>query len=252
MNKYKVYDFPECESIVVSGDIHGDFDDLVNKMCVQYEMRNTLLIVAGDCGFGFEDKNYYGSIARRNARIMNKANNWILFVRGNHDNPDYFDGVAFKHKRFIAIPDYSVVKACEHSILCIGGAISVDRQYRRDEPNCYWASEPPIFDEQLLTQITSANRIDTVVTHTAPSFCELQSKSGLIIWSLGDDTLLEDVDNERSTMDKIYKKLRSDGHPISHWYYGHFHQSWHSEIEGVLFKMLDIMEFAEMNCRSPL
>lgn len=47
---YNLYEFPECESIVISGDIHGDFNLLVNKMCMQYKMENTLLIVAGDCG----------------------------------------------------------------------------------------------------------------------------------------------------------------------------------------------------------
>ena len=51
---YKIYEFPECKSIIISGDIHGDFNLLVNKMCMQYKMENTLLIVAGDCGFGFE------------------------------------------------------------------------------------------------------------------------------------------------------------------------------------------------------
>ena len=46
--------FPSAKSIAVSGDIHGDFNQLVFKLCVQYQMRDTLLIVAGDCGFGFE------------------------------------------------------------------------------------------------------------------------------------------------------------------------------------------------------
>ena len=51
--------FPEAKSIIVSGDIHGDFNLLVNKVCVQYQMRDTLVVVAGDCGFGFENKGYY-------------------------------------------------------------------------------------------------------------------------------------------------------------------------------------------------
>ena len=124
--------FPEAKSIVVSGDIHGDFNLLVNKLCVQYEMKDTVLIVAGDCGFGFEQKGYYENIVRRNSKRMNAANNWIVFVRGNHDNPAYFDGKTFNHKRFVAVPDYSVLQACGHTILCIGGAISIDRQYRKD------------------------------------------------------------------------------------------------------------------------
>lgn len=45
-------------------------------------MENTLLIVAGDCGFGFENKSYYENIVKKNAKRMNDNNNWILFVRG--------------------------------------------------------------------------------------------------------------------------------------------------------------------------
>lgn len=48
----KHLNFPSAKSIVVSGDIHGDFNQLIFKMCVQYQMRDTLLIVAGDCGIG--------------------------------------------------------------------------------------------------------------------------------------------------------------------------------------------------------
>lgn len=55
---YNIYEFPECKSIIISRDIHGDFNLLVNKMCVQYRMENTLLIVAGDCGFGFESFSF--------------------------------------------------------------------------------------------------------------------------------------------------------------------------------------------------
>lgn len=265
---FALYDFPECDSIVVSGDIHGDFNLLVNKMCVQYQMRNTLLIVAGDCGFGFEKKDYYENMVRRNVKRINEHNNWILFLRGNHDNPAYFDGTTFKHKRFIAIPDYSVVKAKEHTILCVGGAISIDRHYRIEvweqkqkklhkythktsiedklQTNYYWVNEAPNYNEDLLSMITAAYQVDTIITHTAPSFCELQSKSGLTQWAANDEHLLVDVQKERETMDAVYEKMKGTHQPISHWFYGHFHQSWHSSIEGVLFRMLDIMEFYEI------
>ena len=263
---YNIYEFPEYESIVISGDIHGDFNLLVNKMCVQYRMENTLLIVAGDCGFGFENKGYYENIVKKNAKRMNEANNWILFVRGNHDNPAYFDGCTFKHKRFIAIPDYSIVKACSHTLLCIGGAISIDRSYRLNaweqiqkkyhnpshnltegvyERNYYWTNEKPVFNAELLEKIISEQTIDTVITHTSPSFCELQNKDELYRWSSDDAQLMTDVQQERETMDHIYQMIKESQTTVL-WCYGHFHQSWHSDIEGILFKMLDIMEFYEI------
>ncbi len=186
-------------------------------------MKDTLVIVAGDCGFGFERKGYYENIVKHNAKRVNESNNWFLFIRGNHDNPAYFDGKTFRYKRFTCIPDYSVVKANGHTILCVGGAISVDRQPRIDawehnqrkahryshnssdnellSPNYYWQDEAPVFNNDLLSEITNLHKIDTVVTHTAPSFCELQNKDGLLQWAIYDNSLLDDVQKERETMD---------------------------------------------------
>ena len=77
-------------------------------------------------------------------------------------------------------------------------------------------------------------------------FYLLQNKDGLLQWAIYDNSLLDDVQKERETMDAIYTKLRAETITLTHWYYGHFHQSWHSSIDGVLFKMLDIMELAEI------
>ena len=41
-------------------------------------MKDTLVIVAGDCGFGFERKGYYENIVKRNAKRVNESNNWFL------------------------------------------------------------------------------------------------------------------------------------------------------------------------------
>ena len=103
-----------------------------------------------------------------------------------------------------------------------------------------------MYNESLLNEIGNNFQIDTVITHTAPSFCELIAKDGISEWAEWDDNLFADIDKERKTIDQIFNHLKSDGHPVSHWYYGHFHRSWTSEIEGVLFSMLDIMEFKEI------
>ena len=181
--------FPEAKSIVASGDIHGDFIQLVFKLCVQYQMKDTILIVAGDGGFGFENKESYEKMVKQNVKRMNEANNWIVFIRGNHDNPAYFDGYTFKYKRFIAIPDYTILQARSHTVLCVGGGISIDRQYRLQAwekkqvrsvsesstdklaRNVYWSTEAPVFDKEKMVTISAKYTVDAAITHTAPSFC---------------------------------------------------------------------------------
>ena len=88
--------------------------------------------------------------------------------------------------------------------------------------------------------------IDTVITHTSPSFCELSSHFGLLEWAERDDTLLEDVEHERKEMDSLYDYLYVKNHPLRHWFYGHFHQSWHCEIDGIIYDMIDCMELREL------
>ena len=279
MNQIKTYSYPEAQSIVVCGDIHGEFNTLIYKMCIQYGMTDTLLIVAGDCGFGFEKQGYYENVFRHNSARLTKANNWIAMVRGNHDDPAYFDEERISHRRFRTIPDYSIVQACGHNILCVGGAVSIDRSFRKEHDSrnhslsrhfsrlsiaqaslalrsayrkgssgtaSYWPDEMPVFDEPKLSEIDRQFKIDSVITHTAPSFCELLSKAGLSGWAERDAELLTDCEKERETMDRLFEHLKAAGHLLSHWYYGHFHQSWNSGIDDILFSMLDIMEFKEL------
>ena len=249
-----VFDYPEVKSVVICGDIHGEFREMVFRLCARYGMNDTLLIVAGDCGFGFEKPAYYEQVFSRISSKLSKANNYIAMVRGNHDDPSYFNEQRVCHKRFRTIPDYGVIKACGHNILCVGGAVSVDRfvriakdsHFRSAQTATYWMNEMPYIDQERMSIITQNILIDTVVTHTAPSFCELIDKAGLSGWAQIDPSLLEDCSKERNVMDQIYDFLTTNNQSVNHWYYGHFHQSWNSSINGILFSMLDILEFKEL------
>jgi DNA repair exonuclease SbcCD nuclease subunit len=254
----KVYKYPDAKSLVICGDIHGDFVPLVYEITVRYGMRDTLVIVAGDCGFGFEKPDAYNNIFQRIEKRLVQNNCWIAMVRGNHDDPAYFElqadgNTLIHHARWQTVPDYAVIQACGRMVLCVGGAVSVDRQIRKREmerhlgKRYYWPNETVRYDAEALEAIRDAGlKVDTVVTHTAPSMCEFQSKQGLATWAQCDATLLDDCNAERAAMDDIIEHLKQDKHPLERWYYGHFHNSWHSEIDGVWFKMLDIMELLEV------
>lgn len=95
MNSFHTYSFPNAKNVVVCGDIHGEFNAVIYKLCVQYQMTDTVLIIAGDCGFGFDKPGYYDNVYNRNSSRLSKANNWVVMIRGNHDDPAFFRRNAF-------------------------------------------------------------------------------------------------------------------------------------------------------------
>lgn len=242
------FNYPNVKSIVVCGDIHGEFESLVIDVCVRRGMRDTLVIVAGDCGFGFRYIGYYNQLYLHWLRKrLEAANVYMVFVRGNHDNPALFNSEKISWMRFFAVPDYSVVSACGHQVLCVGGAVSIDRG-SRTEGKDWWMNEGPSLRPDLMADIAKRGfRIDSVVTHVAPSFCENVTPPQFVqAYIESDPTLLSDMRHERDVMDGLLANLHHDGHPLRHWYYGHYHHSWNAEIDGVDFTMLDIMELKEV------
>ena len=83
--------------------------------------------------------------------------------------------------------------------------------------------------------------VDVLITHTAPSWCFPQQFNEMVYgWATEDAYLLEDLTEERSVMDEIFKKCKPKYH-----YYRHFHSSWTEEINGCKHKLLNINELYE-------
>ena len=252
-----LYDYTEYKNLVVCGDIHGEFSTLAYNV-KRLGIENSVIIVAGDCGVGFEKETHYPQLYGKLRKSFDKSNNLLLLVRGNHDDPAYFDGAKIDFERMKCIPDYSVVKAAGRNVLCVGGATSIDRKHRlkamwleevwrrRPVRRTYWENEAPVFYEFALTEIAASGiEIDCVVTHTRPSFCYPHSKKGIEGWLAEDDTLAADLDNERAVMDRLHERLHADGHPVRDWFYAHFHDSRTEFIGDIRFSLLGIMELKQ-------
>ncbi len=247
-------DYSNYNSLCVCGDIHGEFRTLMFNI-KRLGIENSVIIVAGDCGIGFEQESHYTQLYNKLVKTLDATNNLLLLVRGNHDDPAYFDGEKINFERMKCIPDYSVVLAANRKVLCIGGAVSIDRKHRRDSMwidqlkngkarPLYWENEAAVFNIQALSELRDM-KIDTVVTHTCPSFCYPVSKAGIESWLLQDAELLGDLNAERSEVDKIYNQLIADNHPLKNWYYAHFHQSNTEFINNISYSLLNIMEIKE-------
>ena len=256
---YKHYTYNiNPSNVIVIGDLHGEFSLLYYKI-KSLEIENSIIIVAGDCGFGFEKKQYYIDVYNSFKKYLIEKNVTVLFIRGNHDDPDYFNNEIINFEHWITIPDYSVISLLydnkTYNILCVGGAISVDRIYRipnDDESNVkyrkykktYWDNEKPIYNPDIIDEITQDGIvIDTVITHTSPNFAPLHTKNGLSGYLILDPLFFDDLENERETITKIYNHLiNSNKHNVKLWIYGHFHKHDNYMCEnGVNFKLLDMV-----------
>jgi predicted phosphodiesterase len=245
------------------GDMHGEFNSLQGLM-KRTEFTDTVFVLCGDIGFGFEKEEHYKNIFNKLSKTASQFNDEFIFIRGNHDCPQYFDGKKINRKYFKAIPDYTVIQTPVHNILCVGGATSIDRSgriaatrqnaiqyaYYHQCPleeaeklcrQCYWPDEVPVYDEETLNELNQLGiKIDIVATHTCPSFTKPLNKNGIQSWIVVDPKLEADIDAERKVMDDIYNKLIEDGHPLYKWFYGHYHFHNQEYIDGIQFVMLDM------------
>jgi len=249
-----LYDLPpNYQSLCVCGDIHGEFRQLVYNI-KRLSITDSVVVVAGDCGIGFEKSEYYNQLYNRISPTLKKQQVKLLLIRGNHDDPAYFDGTKINFPFMTALPDYSVLKFQGQHALCVGGGISVDRAPRirnmwfdraKGNKSCpvYWEDEQVVFNETILDEIKADGiKIDAVIAHTAPSFCYPTTKDGVAGWFLNDSTLERDLETERVTMDHLFTYLTSNNHPMKNWFYGHFHASINEFIRNVGFCLLDIQE----------
>ena len=226
--------FDTYKKFLVCGDIHGEFKTLLYEL-KRKQIEDAVVLVAGDCGIGFEKPAYYEQLY----------------------NPDYFENRLIDYPRMKTIPDYCVIQFSGNNILCIGGAVSIDREYRETQMGLaklknrtvtyYWKDEIPVYAPEKLSEIkTDGLKINTVITHTAPSFCFPTTKSGIEGWLEQDNTLSADLDYEGKVMDEIYEHLKVDNHPLSTWFYAHFHASKVEYISGIRFQLLNILELMQV------
>ena len=154
------------DNIIACGDVHGEFEALAEKIA-EYGISDATVVVAGDCGFGFEPWRFYDRLYRERLHTrLEQANVLLLMVRGNHDDPRYFDGEMIDYPCMKTLPDYTVVHTRSHNILCIGGAVSVDRNFRlsmmdmhrMQGKRClplYWRDEAFRYDERELVILSA-------------------------------------------------------------------------------------------------
>jgi hypothetical protein len=213
------------------GDVHGDWMRLIT-LVMQHGLGQQAIIQVGDFGVGFD------TVANDRARlqilntVLEQRDLTLYVVRGNHDDPSWFHDHRHDLDRIRLVCDYETLLIDGQHILCVGGAVSIDRRLRQREQLGWWAQEGV---RLCLDQLTG--QPDMVVTHSAPDFCPPHRLGALVHeFARHDPALLADIAAERQALTLLFKAL--DRQRLRLWVYGHFHQRLEHEHAGVRFRGL--------------
>jgi len=230
---------------IYGGDIHGEFRTFIFELN-RFQITDALVIVLGDIGMGFHKENYYIQEFNRMQKKLEVMNNTVVFLRGNHDDPKYFDSnkLGKDYKNIILANDYDIIVQNGVKSLLVGGAISIDRTLRKQDET-YWANEYIHFNDEDWDSIKDEKDISILLTHAAPIGVWPFEKPGLEHYIDDDLDLDEDEDESREILHKIYTDLVKNGCKITNWYHGHYHENHNDNIDGVDYRCVAMNKLYE-------
>ena len=209
--------------IMVIGDVHGRFGDmnsLLNKK------KPEIVLQLGDFGYWPRFANHVDKFGNKIKITEPKAGKAkIYWCDGNHEDHHSLknaplDGQLWPNVFYqrrgstITLPDGRVV-------LFMGGAESVDKQYRTEGKT--W------FPEESITQADidaiPTGKIDIIVSHTCPMEFEMQSMFGN-----------HPERGSRMALSIILEKVQP-----KEWFFGHWHQRVVGDYYGIRWTALNML-----------
>jgi len=226
---------------IITGDTHGDFRRVETMCAYASTTKDDLLIVLGDAGI-----NYYGK--KKDTMLKESLSRFpitMLCLHGNHErrpeSTGLYNEVEWRGGTVYIEPAYpNLLFAIDGEIytiegkkcIVIGGAYSVDKEYRLERNWGWWADEQPSEEikRRVETRLDVTNWcVDVVLSHTTP----LKYEPREMFLGFVDDSKVD-----KSTeiwLDAIEDKLDYDM-----WYCGHYHTD--KAIDKIRFFYRDFLE----------
>lgn len=230
--------------VYITGDTHREFER-VEIHCLLYEtVKTDTLIILGDAGINYlldaRDvvvKEYLATLPIT-----------LFCVHGNHEEraeniktyrkKKYFGGTVYYEKEYPNIlfaKSGEIYTICGKQCLVIGGAYSVDKEYRLEHGLKWFESEQLTEDEKQAVE-TKLNIVDWTVDYVFSHTCPIHVRpTHLFLKGINQskvDTSMEEW------LQSIADKLK-----FTKWYFGHYHDNWCYDKYKMLFT--DIIMFPE-------
>lgn len=252
-----IHELKEYKYLYFCGDVHGQMGELANYTD-SIGIKDSIIVTLGDCGFGYiHHKTLKRGILKFIQQVASSNHNLYVFLRGNHDNPLYFHRTKevmpyiTEFPNVLLVDDYDILRTNQGDVLCIGGAFSIDRCFRKPVPygedktdgmNYFEGEEViPMDHERELFVKMFKDTIRIVATHTAPRFCYPFMWDAAVYQYVSEHPDMErGANEERELVTGIYKTLTRDlGVKPEYWLYGHFHSHMREKFEDTDFILLD-------------
>lgn len=215
------------KNIYITGDTHGAFGSLINLTRILGITKDDLLIILGDVGANIT--NDEGDIYRK--MQLAKIPATILCIQGNHEMRPTHPGIAWEYQKckwhggniwveqefpkILFAEDGDRYEINDHSFFVIGGAYSVDKEYRLTVGAPWFSDEQPDDEikKRVMDQLKKDDyKEDIILTHTCPMSMRPVDRFMSGIEQSKVDTSTEEFLESVSRITKYNK-----------WYCGHWH-----------------------------
>lgn len=213
--------------ILLTGDTHGDANRFyeIKELCRRLSTEpKDVLIILGDVGLNYSGGNRDYAVKK----ILASISITTLCIHGNHENrpqniasykmKEWREGTIFYEEEFpnlLFAKDGEIYNLEGQKAIAIGGAYSVDKEYRLKRNWGWWEDEQPNKETKEYVEIQLEKvdwKIDIVLSHTGP----LKYEPVELFLNFIDQSKVD-----KSTeiwLDLIESKLN-----YKHWYFGHYH-----------------------------
>ena len=228
--------------VYITGDTHGNFNRIKNFCVKNNTTKNDVLIILGDAGINYNLDSSDTYLKYQ----LSKLPITLFCIHGNHEErPEnintyktdtFLDGEVYVESKFPHIffaKDGQVYNINNHKCLVLGGAYSVDKDYRIACGAKWFASEQIPDDKKREIEHYLEQHdwnVDYVLSHTCPYNVR---PTHLFLAGVDQST----VDNSMEVwLQKIADRLE-----FKHWYFGHYHADEDNEKYSMFYT--DIVEF---------